>query len=202
MFRASKPVADRFWPKVDKSAGPDACWIWTASRTAFGYGRILVSPKYVTHAQRVAYELCIGPIPAGLIVRHKCDNPPCCNPAHLELGTNADNSRDMVARGRAATGSRNGVHTHPERQARGEQHWARRDPLRAARAIRGMDPALRPRGESHANAKLNEKIVLEIRALGRGGELTSRIAERFGISRSLVRNVLLGRGWKHVQEVA
>jgi hypothetical protein len=95
-------MADRFWPKVDRGAGPDACWPWTAS-TTHGYGQIGVPGTRPHKAHRVAWELTNGPIPDGLLVCHRCDNPPCCNPAHLFLGTNADNMRDMVAKGRAGS---------------------------------------------------------------------------------------------------
>ena len=97
----------RVWAKVDHSAGPDACWPWTATRIDKGYGRIKVAGWYVL-AHRVVWELTHGLIPPGLQVLHKCDNPPCCNPAHLFLGTNADNNADMVAKGRARYVSRRG----------------------------------------------------------------------------------------------
>jgi hypothetical protein len=99
-----KALAERFWEKVDKG-GPEhpvlktRCWIWVACRTDEGYGRIIIR-GWVAKAHRVAWELANGPIRAGLLVCHRCDNPPCCNPAHLFEGTGLDNSRDMVAKGR------------------------------------------------------------------------------------------------------
>ena len=93
-----RPLADRFWDSVT-TAGPDECWEWTRTRNNGGYGQIMSSGK-LRKAHRVSYELHFGPIPDGLHVRHRCDNPPCVNPAHLELGTNADNVADKVARGR------------------------------------------------------------------------------------------------------
>lgn len=94
------PLTERFWRKVDKSAGPEGCWPWTGSRHGFGYGFVSAGGKR-RGAHRVSWELANGPIPDGLSVCHRCDNPPCVNPAHLFLGTVGDNTRDMMAKGRA-----------------------------------------------------------------------------------------------------
>lgn len=84
----------RFWAKVDKR-GPDDCWPWTAYCTIRGgYGRIKIARKQYI-ASRIAWELAHGKIPEGLHVLHQCDNPPCCNPGHLFLGTPSDNTQDM-----------------------------------------------------------------------------------------------------------
>ena len=92
-------LSARFWPKVDK-AGPDDCWEWNASRQGTGaYGRIGVNGK-VELAHRISYELMHGPIPDGLFVMHRCDNPPCVNPAHLSLGTRRDNMEDSMDKNR------------------------------------------------------------------------------------------------------
>lgn len=78
------------------------CWEWRGRRLPGGYGTI-PHPKGSTwlYLHRLMYERYVGPIPEGLFIRHKCDNPPCSNPAHLEPGTHADNMRDMAERGRA-----------------------------------------------------------------------------------------------------
>ena len=93
---------ERHWDKID-FAGPDRCWLWTASTTIKGYGLVWAGGKY-RRAHREAYEAVNGPIPDGLVVRHKCDTPACVSPDHLELGTNADNTRDMMERGRNRCG--------------------------------------------------------------------------------------------------
>jgi len=87
--------------------GPDECWEFDpASRDRDGYGRLRVGTKIV-RAHHVAYALAYGPVPPGTKIRHSCDNPPCCNPRHLLLGTHQNNMDDMVARGRSLTGARN-----------------------------------------------------------------------------------------------
>lgn len=83
---------------------PAGCHEWQGGLLKSGYGCFRSRP-----AHRWAWKQAFGPIGHGLVVRHKCDNPPCVNPDHLELGTVADNSRDMVARNRSLKGSRNSV---------------------------------------------------------------------------------------------
>lgn len=75
------------------------CWYWVGWTNENGYGRINISGKML-FAHRYNYERYVGPISDGLFVLHKCDTPLCCNPDHLELGTNTDNMRQMLARGR------------------------------------------------------------------------------------------------------
>lgn len=93
---------DRFWKKVTRS---DGCWTWNASRCRDGYGTCFIPGKHIVGAHRVAWTIANGlergAIPEGRSVLHHCDNPACVNPAHLFLGTQLDNVRDMGRKGRA-----------------------------------------------------------------------------------------------------
>ena len=93
-------ISLRFWPRVDKSAGHDACWPWTGSVSTHGYGTLHMLGRY-WGAHKAAYFFSHGPVPDGLQVRHTCDNRICCNPAHLLIGTIQDNMNDKKARGRS-----------------------------------------------------------------------------------------------------
>jgi len=97
---------ERFWSRVDKSG---ECWAWKGSVCSNGYGRVSVNGA-LTGAHRHAWAITNGPIPEGICVLHRCDNPPCVNPAHLWLGTQLENIQDRVAKGRnGATGSKHGA---------------------------------------------------------------------------------------------
>lgn len=91
---------DRFWSKVNKRNSDD-CWDWTASKFRQGYGKFTETGKsQPSKAHRVSWEIKHGPLPKGLLICHKCDNPSCVNPEHLFLGTYQDNNRDCADKGR------------------------------------------------------------------------------------------------------
>ena len=123
----------RFWARVDTTDGDSSCWPYLGGCDPTGYGVFYAdSRKYLAH--RFAYTFAKGPITPSLVVRHACDRPPCCNPAHLEQGTQHQNVHDCIERDRAvlvkpSPGSSNGqaqlteedVETIRRRARRGER---------------------------------------------------------------------------------
>lgn len=101
--RRIRSLYERLWAKVQTGWESD-CWEFKGASGDAGHGHLGPSGASQRHhqAHRVAWEFFYGPIPDGLYVCHHCDNPPCCNPAHLFLGTQADNMRDMIRKGRAS----------------------------------------------------------------------------------------------------
>lgn len=91
---------EHFWSKVDRSG---ECWLWKGSRSSNGYGQCYPGRNH-TYTHRYAYCQAVGPIPNGMSVLHRCDTPACVRPDHLFLGTQQDNLRDMVQKGRWSSG--------------------------------------------------------------------------------------------------
>lgn len=127
---------DRFWAKVNRGA-PDACWEWLGVRGQRGHGRFYLNPRQPTiPAHRAALIFTGIEVPQGATVCHHCDNPPCVNPAHLFVGTQLDNVRDMIAKGRSRAGEHQRQRTrcpklHPYNEA---NTLIRPDGARACRA--------------------------------------------------------------------
>jgi hypothetical protein len=104
-----KSVAERFWGKVDLDPAT-GCWLWSGASEGRGYGNFKAMSHVTVRAHRVAFALSRGRAPeSGLVIRHKCHNPLCCNPAHLEEGTHQDNSDDMKRAGRWSGGPSKGA---------------------------------------------------------------------------------------------
>jgi hypothetical protein len=170
--RLNKPIDDRFWSKVDKSGGIDACWIWTAFINKAGYGRFGVGGRSgkPLNAHRVAWELTNGAIPDGLWVLHNCpggDNPACVNPSHMFLGTHQDNTNDKVKKGRQSKGEKHGLRTH---------HSGNR------------------------LLKLTVDQVIYIRErYALGGISERQLAKQFGISGAYVHSIVRRECWKHIK---
>jgi hypothetical protein len=103
------PLAARLWAKVDVR-GPDDCWPWIGGSHGNGYGRLFLGPgsRERVYAHRAAWIVTHGPIPVEMLVCHRCDNPPCCNPGHLFLGTPEDNTQDGISKKRVLVGAKNG----------------------------------------------------------------------------------------------
>jgi hypothetical protein len=171
------------------------CWEWQGQLWSNNYGKYRGQ-----RAHRWSYEHFIGPIPAGMLVCHRCDNRKCVNPEHLWLGTYLDNNWDSINKGRHMVGDNHPARLHPEKMARGDGHGSRLHPERRATGDRsGM--RLHPethRGEKSGVAKLNEAAVIEIFRMRRKGLSEKNIAENFNVSRSAISAVLTRRHWGYV----
>lgn len=177
--RFTKEHRQRFWKKVS-TGKKKSCWEWKFGCTKAGYGQLqirAVSPRPLL-AHRVAWELTNGVIPEGLHILHECDNPRCCNPNHLFLGTQRDNNLDRTLKGRTASGDRNGARTQPHLNA----------------FVQNRGSGLR--GERHPNAKLSDEDVEQIIAASRKGVSGVDLARKYGVSPTQVCRILKGKSRK------
>lgn len=98
MRKPTQKQIDRFLGNVLK-AGEDECWLWQRGVDGWGYGWLSIH-NIPVRAHQVAWYIATGVWPSGTTILHKCDNPPCCNPNHLQQGTQSDNVRDCITKGR------------------------------------------------------------------------------------------------------
>ena len=176
-------IIQKFESKFTKG-GPDECWVWERGKFGSGYGQFSAIGE--CRANRVAYRIYVGPIPDGLCVCHSCDNPACVNPSHLTLGTNKQNSEDMVSKGRQARGDQNGSRLHPEKLRRGNNHPAR------------IHPEYLLRGEYNNKTKLKVCQVVEIRKRHSRGESCASLGREFGVYGSTIQGIVKRTGWRWV----
>lgn len=165
--RRDTDLETRLWTRahVDEATG---CWLWRGATTNSGYGLLRIAGISI-RANRLAWSLSRKQeIPPGMCVMHICDRPACINPAHLEIGTHADNMADMSRKGRATRGSKDS-------------------------AKRGLN-----KGERNGHARLSEGAVINIRALRDAGFTMQKLATLFRTSIGNIHKVVSGDSWRHI----
>lgn len=205
----------RFWSRVDKSG---ECWLWTGLIDRRGYGALPISGRASYRASRVSWFLANGPIPDGMLVCHHCDVRHCVNPAHLFLGTYADNARDMANKGRALRGERNHqakltaeqVLAIREAGARGEKIMALAAQYDvSARLVFNIltGKAWRHLAEGEPDnlrtgwkqpRRLSDSDIRAIRAQRKAGVAKTVLARQYGVSTSLIYNIAAGIAYRDV----
>lgn len=148
-------IRERFERHVVRTSG---CWGWRGSKTEHGYGRLSLGGRgaKIDRAHRVSWLLNFGPVPPGIDVCHKCDNPECSRPDHLFLGTRSDNMKDCVSKGRDRSVTARGSYSSPNMG--------------------------RPRGST----KFSAEQIFDVRARFERGETHRAIAAASGVGRTAV----------------
>jgi len=165
------PVAERFFRQVEKT---DSCWLWVGLKNQKGYGRLNIAGSMVL-AHRLSWTLHGGENPHDRCVLHRCDVPACVNPAHLFLGTRADNNADMRVKGREgrAFGNMSGRRKRPE---------------------------CFPIGEKWPQSRLTENDVKSLRREYAAGSISfAKLGKKYGIGHTHAENIVKRRKWAHVQ---
>lgn len=196
--------ARRFWSKVDRSGGPNACWEWQAGRTTAGYGMATVADGVRVLSHRLAFFLSTSIQPRTLCVRHQCDNPACCNPQHLALGTHQQNMDDKVARDRQHKGEQTPWAVLTEVQVKMIRESSETDTVLAERlglprttitsARRGVSWKHLPNARmTPCHRKLTPSQVQDIKT---STDKNCDLAKRFGVSPQTICDIRKGR--RHV----
>lgn len=163
-MQPSIPFEGRFIPEPNSG-----CWLWCGRSRTNGYGMYRGMA-----AHREAYRRAFGPIPAGMVVRHRCDTPACVNPNHLLIGTQADNLRDIVARRR---------------------HWGQKNPDAASAWGKKYGSRVGPPGTANPSAKLTDAAVLDIR---NARESAMSLAKLYGVGVATINRIRRRAAWKHI----
>jgi len=196
---------ERFWSHVDKR-GDDECWEWQAAKDKYGRGKFTLNHSTFL-SNRLAYFISHGSIDDALGVLHTCDHPFCCNPRHLFQGTQLDNIRDMMRKGRQNFdnlhhyGNDHWTRKHPELLKRGDEHWSHLHPERAARGDKNgmrLHPERVLRGEQSGPAKLTNEQVKSIRSLRKDGLTYTVLSKMFKTSISNIQRIIVGVIWKDI----
>lgn len=174
--KPTEPIA-RFWSNVVVVDDATSCWLYQRRSGPSQYGVIKIGGAR-QQAHRFSWEIHFDPIPEGKFVCHRCDTPPCVRPNHLFLGTAADNSADMVAKGRSYTPS-------------GDAHYSRRSPEKVRR------------GNAAPRSILTEGQVRMIRRRHMSGECTVGVlALEYGVVHATISAVIRRATWAHLDDEA
>ena len=205
MVAVAKPVTSEWLFDQCYSEPNTGCWLWGKGRLPYGYGLCRRMGERLAH--RLSYIVHAGPIPAGMQVLHRCDVPACINPSHLVLGTQLDNVRDMIAKGRMvmsrrASGDDHYARRRPQALARGDRHGCRTKPESIRRGSdhwHAHTPEAQACGEQVCTAKLTDESVREIRAAyAAGGVSFVKLGKRYGVDQALIARVVHRKSWAHV----
>lgn len=185
--RTTKPNTPAgIWSTI-RTGTMSECWEWAGSRVSTNYGQVKYNGR-PWRAHRLIWTFVFGEIPAGMHICHHCDNPPCCNPFHLFLGTPGDNVRDAMRKGRLVKGETHPFYKNPPPHIIGDNNPSRRMPERLAR------------GERQGSAVLKELDIPIIRERRSNGEFFTTIAADYGVTPKTIENVVTKHTWAHIPD--
>jgi hypothetical protein len=199
----SKSIDDRFWEKVNKGTEHE-CWPFRTSRE--GYGSFYVPGDPPTHirSNRMAWILTRGHIPDGLHVLHECDNPCCCNPNHLFLGTHKENMKDMTTKIRSDWIPDKRLSDLEIIEIRRRYHPSKTTHALLAREFRVTEAQIRSalsnRIRKGRHRKLSEDQVREIKEAHRLGASIRTLGRQFGVSHHTIHCIIKCKTWLHVAQ--